>query len=190
MAYIPDDALDDAADLSGPAFLLFCQLCRRRNHKQRKVFISLSRMQAILGVSRSSLYRSLAELERKHWTQRNGSEVTITRGNFDPVDKRFYESQKWDEPSQTDDKKSHKMGIDTLSSLPAHLNQPSSPSVAKREDQAAVEEEQSAFQARWDAYGCKKCWDTGLIMDHATKQTHRCDGTRCQSAGARERPRA
>lgn len=178
MAYIPDDCLDDAPELSSPAFMLFCQLCRRRNHKQRKVFISISRMQAILGVSQSSLYRSLAELEKKHWTRRSGSEIEILRGNFDPVDKRFYDSQKWENNSQPVEQNSQKVGIDTISSLPASLNQNISPSVAE-----AAGEIESDFTKRWAEYNCKRCWDTGLISFKDGK-SERCNAIGCKARDA------
>lgn len=193
MAYIPDDCIDDAPELSGPAWLLFCHLCRRRNHKQRRVFINIKRMQAILGVSKSSLYRSLSELEKKHWTRRSGSELEILRGNFDPVDKRFYESQKWENDSRSTDSNSRKVGNDIISSLPADLNQNTSPSVAAEASAATGEEsnEGKAFAERWNAYKCKRCFDTGLITNARLKQSMRCDDQHCTAGkGAREKPLA
>lgn len=158
MAYIPDDCIDDAADLSAPAFLLFVHLCRRRNHRTGTAFINCERMQAILGVSRSSLYRSMAELSKNGWIERSGPKITITRGNFDPVDKRYAASQIWDDTSRKSGQQIPPSGI-ASKDVPASYTKPIEPAVIPGSGHQLISNELK----RWNEATCKRCFDVGFL---------------------------
>lgn len=173
MAYIPDDAIEDAPSLSSPAWLLYCNLCRRRNHQTGRVFFSFQRTQQILGTSRASLYRALNELETKGWITRDGPGIIVpSYGNFEPVNRRFELSQKWDKPSHIGDTKSQKVRR-TNKEVPA-LKKPDifKPSVPS-EEEANMEATEPIEEVSLSL--CDRCEDQGMFDQYPDDQGYRPD---------------
>lgn len=159
MAYIPDDAIEDASELSAPAWLLYCNLCRRRNHKTGTTIFSLQRTQTITGRSRSAIYKALAELEKKEWIKRIGPNLLMPiYGNFEPVNRRFELSQERDFSSTFGDTKSRKTRH-AYKEVPALNNQPYIPSVqTQAEGDYEAKSGASDLIVAWD-YDCGLCRD-------------------------------
>ena len=161
MAYIPDDAIEDAPSLSAPAWLLYCNLCRRRNHKTGRVIFSFDRTKAIMGTSRASLYRALNELITKGWVIRDTPWQLIPNyGNFTPVNKRFELSQDWDKPSHIGDRKSQKMRH-AYKEEPA-LSLPDIYPSGKKRAQKAIKAEEDVQELPIE-YACDTCKDSGIF---------------------------
>ena len=162
MAYIPDDAIEDAPSLSAPAWLLYCNLCRRRNHKTGRVIFSFDRTKAIMGTSRASLYRALNELITKGWVIRDTPWQLIPNyGNFTPVNKRFELSQDWDKPSHIGDRKSQKMRH-AYKEEPA-LSLPDIFPMVENEAQSGSKAQENASENVLPNTECWLCQDSGVV---------------------------
>lgn len=106
MAFVPDEALDNAAQVSKTAFALYIFLCRWRNHKHQNSILNFPAAQATLALSRSQIYRNISELKAAGWIITRGDFVTPIMGSFERVNRSRAQSQICDTPSQICDEKS------------------------------------------------------------------------------------
>jgi hypothetical protein len=67
MAYIPDRAIVDHAQISGRSFLLFCWMCRHGSMKKNRIRISLSKAAKELSIQYDNCTRYAKELREKGW---------------------------------------------------------------------------------------------------------------------------
>jgi hypothetical protein len=173
MAYIPDDAIEDAPSLTSPAWLLYCNFCRRRNHQTGRVIFSFSRTQNIMGTSRASLYRALKELIDKGWVLREDPHVVVpVYGNFAPVNKRFELSQKWDKTSQFGDTKSQKMRH-AYKEEP-DLFKPDIVPMGKKSRQKSIKAEENMPELALP-FDCESCEDSGVLDRYPDDASYHAD---------------
>jgi len=90
MAYVPDEAVDDSAQVTATAFKIYAYICRRRNHERQYAWLSVDNLISALSLSKSTVYEAVRELEDKGWLWRSENSWTPQKGNFWPVDKRFH----------------------------------------------------------------------------------------------------
>lgn len=85
MAFIPDEAIDNAYSVQPTSFRLYAYICRRRYHATGKALLTIDHLTAALNLSRAQIYRALAELTTRKWIQRQDNLITPTYGSFAPV---------------------------------------------------------------------------------------------------------
>ena len=94
MAYVPDSAIDDSAEVTSTSFKIYAYICRRRNHERQNAWLSVENLISALSLSKSTVYESIRELEDKGWLWRNENTWTPQKGDFWPVDRRHHAPQK------------------------------------------------------------------------------------------------
>lgn len=82
MAYIPDEAIDDAGELSPAAFRLYLQLCKRRNKDTGNTWASNSALERLCDLKRSTLYKAISELIEKRWVDKYETQYICLKGSF------------------------------------------------------------------------------------------------------------
>lgn len=90
MAYIPDEACDDASEVSASAFKIYAYVCRRRNHQKQFAYINIDDLTMRLDIGKSTVYEAVKELERKNWLRREQYAWCPIKGDFWPVDRKWH----------------------------------------------------------------------------------------------------
>jgi len=156
MAFVPDSAFDNAAQISPSALMLYGYLCRWRNHKHQNCILNLPAAQSFLNLSKSQIYRLLDELRKRSWIITNGKYITLTMGDFSPVNRARRESQICEKESQIRDEKSHICDNTYISIQP--LNQPLNSNQKTSKEKSQI---------------CDKCND-GFVWSKVDKMSRPC----------------
>lgn len=85
MAYIPDEAVDEAAQITSTAFKLYSLICRRRDHKRGSASLSTKSASTLLQVNLGTARRAFAELTAAQWIVRAKHLAIPIKGDFSPV---------------------------------------------------------------------------------------------------------
>lgn len=93
MAYIPDDAVDNMAEVSPSAFLAYALICRRRNHQRQAAYFTIELLSTAMSVGKSTAYAAVSDLERAEWLTRSENSWYPLKGSFHPVDKRYLDKR-------------------------------------------------------------------------------------------------
>lgn len=182
MAYIPDEAVHDSCSLSDSAYKIYCLLCARRNHKSQQTYATAQTIIRLLGISKATTYRGIAELESKLWVERKASVYRLLKGDFSPMDNRTNGSLKNGTKSLTiETEKSHLQDSrniyherNTTNNLTRRF-----PRNFKIENDLYESYKRRVEQSQFSDSNrsCEICLDTGIDWRHPDRPTCRCQPT-------------
>lgn len=85
MAYIPDQAIQDFAEVGKTAFLLFVYYCKHGSMSKNTVFVNLKIAAKYLGISYDNATRANKTLKAKGWIKVKRREIILLKGWFETV---------------------------------------------------------------------------------------------------------